>query len=178
MPESVLIAYATKHNTTKEIAEAISKTLNAAGLTAEALPAKEAGDVASYHAVIIGSPIYAGRIIKDAAIFAEKNAKDLEARTVFAFTVELGVAERSEENIKKADAALAPIRNAVSLAGVEHFAGRFDPSYFPVIGFLMKLGGKNYEDHRDWDRIREWAENIAADLGSSSPAPAEPDTAP
>ena len=172
MPESVLVAYATKHNTTKEIAEEISKMLNAAGITAVALPAKDAGDVASYRAVIIGSPIYAGRILKDATGFTEKNAKELESRPVYAFTVGLGVTERSEENLKKADAALAPIRNAVFLAGVEHFAGRFDPSYFPVIGFLMKLGGKNYEDHRNWDRIREWAGKIAADL--STPAPAAP----
>lgn len=175
MAESVLIAYATKHNTTKEIAEAISKTLNTAGLAAAALPAKDLGDVASYRAVIIGSPIYAGRILKEAVSFAEKNAKGLEDRPVYAFTVGLGVTERSEENLKKADAALAPLRNAVPLAGVEHFAGRFDPSYFTVIGFLMKLGGKKYEDHRNWERVREWAGKIAKDLASSTSAPAAPE---
>ena len=72
---TVLVVYASKHGSTAEIAEAIGSTLQDEGFDAEILPAAEAGDPASYDAVILGSAIYAGSWLKEALDYAAVHAE-------------------------------------------------------------------------------------------------------
>jgi len=51
-PGAVLVAYASKHGSTAEIAEAIGAALREAGLAAEVMPAAEARQVGAYDAVV------------------------------------------------------------------------------------------------------------------------------
>ena len=51
----ILVAYASKHGSTKGIAERIAQTLERAGLDATLKPADDAGLVDSYDALVIGS---------------------------------------------------------------------------------------------------------------------------
>jgi menaquinone-dependent protoporphyrinogen oxidase len=57
MATRVLVAYATKHGSTREIAERIGRTLPAAGLEASVVEARAVQDVTAYDAVILGSAL-------------------------------------------------------------------------------------------------------------------------
>jgi menaquinone-dependent protoporphyrinogen oxidase len=55
---SILVAYASKHGATQEIAERIAETLRATGGTVEVRPVESAGELAGYDAFVLGSAVY------------------------------------------------------------------------------------------------------------------------
>jgi menaquinone-dependent protoporphyrinogen oxidase len=57
----VLITAATRHDATREIAEAIGAGLSERGIDAETRPIDEVTDLAGYDAVVLGSAVYMGR---------------------------------------------------------------------------------------------------------------------
>ncbi|MBV8080655.1 MAG: flavodoxin, partial [Actinobacteria bacterium] len=69
MKTSVLVAYATKKGSTREVAESIATTLAAQGLVVETRPAADVGDLSPYGGVVLGSSIYTGRLHADARYF-------------------------------------------------------------------------------------------------------------
>ena len=58
---TVLVTYATKHGSTREIAEAVATTLVDRGIPTEALAIDTVADVGQYEAVVLGSAVYMGR---------------------------------------------------------------------------------------------------------------------
>jgi menaquinone-dependent protoporphyrinogen oxidase len=158
MPGKMLITYASKGGSTGEIAEAIGEAVRAAGVDADVMAVQDVSDLASYTAVVIGAPIYAGRLLKAARTFAQKHAHDLAGRRVFAFVVGMSLKEPTAENIKNADKALSVITDRVTVQEVGYFAGKFDIRNVPFIGLFSR---KEPEDARDWDAIRSWGAHIA-----------------
>ena len=53
----VLVAFATKHGSTGEIAAAIGSTLRNAGLEADVRSARDVATIAPYEAVVLGSAL-------------------------------------------------------------------------------------------------------------------------
>jgi menaquinone-dependent protoporphyrinogen oxidase len=53
----VLVAYASKHASTAEIAERTAAAMREAGYAAEARPASEVQDLSGYGAVVLGSAV-------------------------------------------------------------------------------------------------------------------------
>lgn len=60
MAMTVLVAYASKHGATQEIAGQIVQSLSAAGRDAEARSVREAAELGRYEAVVLGSATYRG----------------------------------------------------------------------------------------------------------------------
>jgi menaquinone-dependent protoporphyrinogen oxidase len=74
----VLVAYATKHGSTREVAEAVSKILRAEGVQAGLPPAHGArGPIGDRDLVVLGAPIYSGRWHRDAHRFLKRHRKEL-----------------------------------------------------------------------------------------------------
>jgi menaquinone-dependent protoporphyrinogen oxidase len=73
MESQVLVAYATKHGATAEIAERIGQVLREADLQADVLPAERVSDLTPYRAVVLGSAVYAGQWREEAATLLETN---------------------------------------------------------------------------------------------------------
>ena len=63
---AVLVAYASKHGATAEIARAIAEELRRAGSSVDCLPADEVEGVDGYEAAVIGSAVYMKRWLKPA----------------------------------------------------------------------------------------------------------------
>jgi menaquinone-dependent protoporphyrinogen oxidase len=166
MPEKILIAYASRHGATKEIAEALAGAIREAGFEADVRPAGTVADVSLYAGVVIGAPLYAGTLLKDLPKFAERHAKVLKAKPVAAFVSGSSLGEPGPDDIKNAEKALEGVRSRLPLLDVAYFGGRFDPGSIPVVGFFVRLGGKDrVKDNRDWDKIREWGRTVPATLG-------------
>ena len=86
MTERVLVAYATKLGSTAEIAAVIAEVLVAAGLEAEALPARQVRDLGPYGAVVLGSALYAAHWQRDANRFLVHHREALRERRVRLFS--------------------------------------------------------------------------------------------
>ena len=86
MEKPVLVAYATKHGATAEIAARVGAVIREAGLEVEVVPADRVRDLTSYKAVVLGSAVYIGQWRKQAAKFLTKNEKALADLPVWLFS--------------------------------------------------------------------------------------------
>jgi len=160
----VLVAYATKLGSTKEIAETMAHVLRDQGHLAVALPAREVHSLAEFDAVILGSAVYAAHWQRDARRFTERFHDDLKARPLWLFSG--GPLDR---RLAKADQPITP-QGAEITAGLgarnhRTFGGRLAPDadVDPQILQTHRMG-----DFRDWQRIVEYAYRIARYLDKMS----------
>lgn len=86
MDKKVLVAYGTKYGATAEIAVRIGEVLAASGLPVEVHLAEQAGDLAAYGAVVLGSAVYIGQWRKPAVRFLKENEQALAALPVWLFS--------------------------------------------------------------------------------------------
>ena len=70
----ILVAYASKNGSTREVAEAIARVLHANGHAVDFRSAGEVGDLKSYSGVVLGGSIYVGRWHPDALDFLKRFA--------------------------------------------------------------------------------------------------------
>ena len=73
----ILITYASKKGSTAEIAQAIGKELQAAGHTADVAEIGTVASLAGYNAVIIGGPMYMGKMVGDVGKFVKRHRNEL-----------------------------------------------------------------------------------------------------
>lgn len=166
MTERVLLAYASKHGTTREVAEAIAEVLCERGLGADVQEAKAVHDLDGYAAVVLGAPFYIGRWHKDARAFLRRLGRSPADLPVAVFA--LGPLSTKEEEFAdvraRLDKTLADVPEIAPVA-VEVFGGAVDPSalHFP-------FSHMDAADVRDWDAIRAFAERLPEALGLRVPA--------
>ncbi|WP_353810504.1 flavodoxin domain-containing protein [Agromyces sp. SYSU T00194] len=161
----VLVAYATKHHSTAEIAEAIAETLRARGHDAEAV---EAGSATAdgFDAVVLGSAVYMGRWRREARHFLSHERGRLAEVPFWVFSSG-PIGEPKADAPPEDDKWLEPakvIERAEALGVREHvvFGGRVpeDPGNF-VERSMLENTPEQFRDRRDWDEIRAWAGRIA-----------------
>lgn len=168
MAARVLVAFATKMGSTREIAEVIADTLQAAGLTATAASVRDVPDLAEYDAVVLGSALYAAHWQRDANRFVTRHRESLQARPVWLFS-----SGPLDHRLAAADLPISPnaqeITAGISPRGHRTFGGRLDtdsPGVDPQVLETHPLG-----DFRDWAVIRTWAASIAESLLAEDPGP-------
>ena len=85
--DEILIAYATKHGSTHEVAESVAAHLAQAGFEAHTLPASRVRSLDEYAAVVLGAPLYMGRLHADGRAFLRRFAKELAAKPFAVFAL-------------------------------------------------------------------------------------------
>jgi menaquinone-dependent protoporphyrinogen oxidase len=160
MAPKVLVAYASKHGTTSEVADSIAGTLQELGLAAEIKEAGRVHDIAPYDAVVVGGGLYMGKWHADARHMLKRHRQELAGKRLAVFGMgpdsldESKVAEsrRQLEHSLAATPELEPIAVAIFGGALEPESWRFPFNRLPAF------------DARDWDAIRGWAEEVAAKL--------------
>ncbi len=160
MSARVLVAYASKLGSTREIAETIAQVLRDAGHRALAVPARDVRSLDDWDAVILGSAVYAAYWQRDARAFADRFREDLKARPLWLFSG--GPLDR---RLAKADQPITP-HGAEITAGLgarahRTFGGRLSPtaSVAPQVIQTHRMG-----DFRDWQSIVGYAHGIGREL--------------
>lgn len=164
MAHQVLVAYATKHGATAEIAKKVGQVLREAGLPTDVLPAGDVGDLTSYSAVVLGSAIYIGRWRKDAVRFLKANEQALAERDVWLVssgpTGEGDPVEQVEGRLFPES--LQPIIDHIQPQGITVFHGVLDAAEMNFIErWIIKNVKAPLGDFRDWGAITSWAAAIA-----------------
>lgn len=169
---TVLVAHASKRGSTAEIAEAVAGELRAAGLEVDCRESGEVEDLDGYEAVVLGSAVYAKRWRGDARHFLRRHRKALAAMPFWVFSSG-PVGDPAEEDDKSEDW-IEPRR---TIAKVEELGARGHVVFGGAVpkepkGMVEKAMAKNipaeFQDRRDWDEIRAWAQQIGTALGGSS----------
>jgi menaquinone-dependent protoporphyrinogen oxidase len=158
----ILVAYATRYGSTQEVAESITATLREGGLEVELQPMQEVKSLDKYDAVVLGAAIYNAKWHPDAHQFLSQHQENLRQRPVAIFTLgPLSTSDAAKRNSRRQlDSELAKYPWLKPVA-VEIFAGKYDPSK-PGLGFFERL--LPARDHRNWNAIRAWANELPAQL--------------
>ena len=180
---NVLVAYASRHGSTKGIAERIADDLREVGLSAEVMPVDQVRDLDRYDAFVIGSAAYMFHWLKEATNFVKRYHSLLSQRPVWLFSSGPLGTELVDEEGRDILEATRPkefdeLSALVHPRGERVFFGAWDPDAPPVgLGErLLRLMPATRDatpagDFRDWPAIDAWATEIASHLRSTESRP-------
>ncbi|MFA9446868.1 flavodoxin domain-containing protein [Egicoccus sp. AB-alg6-2] len=158
----VLVAVASRHGATHEIAAALGERLAGHGLRVVVADAEVVDDLERYDAVVLGSAVYAGHWLESARDLVERLRDPLMQRPLWLFSSgPVGTPPKPVEE------ALEPQRLARELGARAHrvFAGRIDRDRL-TFGerALVRALRAPVGDFRNWADVASWADEIHAAL--------------
>jgi menaquinone-dependent protoporphyrinogen oxidase len=165
-----LVAFASKHGSTKEIADYIAKTLEQHQIQTDVLYVGAVMHLTDYDAVIIGSAVYAGQWRPEAAQFIKVRTDILAEKRIWLFSsgptghgnaTDLLGGFLFPENLEYHRNKINPVDTAV-------FHGNLDLTKLTLAELMIvnSYGGP-LGDYRQWDKIKAWADSIAATLAET-----------
>jgi menaquinone-dependent protoporphyrinogen oxidase len=162
---TVLVAYASKRGSTREIAETVAATLRREGMGVCLEPTGEVRSLDRYDAVVLGSAVYMERWRGDARDFLKKHRKALRQMPFWAFSSG-PVGNPADDD---ADWLQPPklVEKIEDLGGRGHvvFGGRVPTEpQGKIEKAMVEMTPKEYRDRRDWDEIRAWTKQVASAL--------------
>ena len=168
---TVLVAAASKHGATEEIAARIAADLVEHGVDVDVRRLEDVRHLGGYDAYVLGSGIYLGNWLKLARRFIDEHADQLAGRPTWLFASGSIVGDPpvgDDPNALRAGIAEGLVSRT---AAREHklFAGKLDPSQLGLMEKMAVRGAHASEgDYRDWRAIDEWATAIATELKTRS----------
>ncbi len=160
---TVLVAYASKHGSTKGIAERISAKLQQMGKATDVRSIDTVSDAGSYEAFVIGSAIYYGSWMKEATEWVHHNQTILANRPVWFFSsgplgTEVKDAEQQPKEIADFQKTIKPRDHQIFFGSLDHNNLSFTER------MVLKAVRAPEGDYRNWEAVDAWAEGIARDL--------------
>lgn len=158
----VLVAFASRHGATTDIAAAIGTALRNAGLDTDIRPVEDLESLAGYDAAILGSALYMGQWLKPARSFTARHHQRLAAMPLWLFSSgPIGDPPFPRED----SPAVEKLAADLNARGHQTFPGKLDRDQLglveeAMIAALHALPG----DFRDWPAIDAWARGIAREL--------------
>lgn len=158
----VLVTAGSKHGATAEIAEHIGGALAKHGIEVTVAQPEQATSLEDYHAVVLGSAVYAGHWQKEAIRLAERIGAADPRPLVWLFSSgPIGEPPKPEED----PVDIEVISNTTSAREHRVFAGKIDRSKLSLGERAIVTALRAPEgDYRNWEEITAWAEGIAGIL--------------
>jgi menaquinone-dependent protoporphyrinogen oxidase len=163
----ILVAYASKYGATAQIGEYIAARLNRCGFSASAQSISSVDTPSGYDACVVGSGVYAGMWLKEAADFLKKFESDLARMPVWLFSDGPTGVGNPNDLMKgwRFPADLQPVADRIQPKDIVFFHGALD---MDKLKFAEKLIVRALKapvgDFRDWSMIDTWADAIASSL--------------
>ena len=157
----VLVGYATRYGSTREVAEAIAKALSESKIEVNLQPLREVRSLEGYQAVVMGAPLFMFHWHKDALRFLSRHHKILSGLGLPLAVFALGPVhvphdeQEWQDSRSQLDKELAKFP-WLKPVDIRILGGRYDPA---TLRFPMKMfaGAEPASDIRDWKMIRDWA---------------------
>lgn len=161
LTQRILVTYATRAGSTAEIATAIGEQLSQRGFGVDLKPVKASPALNGYQAVILGSPIRAGNWLPEMVDFVKANQAALAATQVALLTVHMQNTGDDEASRTARLAYLKDVRPLLPKAQEVYFEGAMNFSRLSMMDrFISKMVKASEADHRDWAKIRAWANDF------------------
>jgi len=179
--KKVLVAYDSECGSTGGVAKAIAEEFCAMGASADVKLAGEVGDISQYGAVVVGAAIRSFKWLADARSFVADNETLLSKLPVAYFMTCIQIVEGQPAMGKGASKNETPEQKRARMLAYMDKVLEKSPSVKPVdIGVfggaldfdkltsierrMMKSMKFHAGDFRDFDKIRQWARDIAPKL--------------
>lgn len=160
---NILVCYATKHQATRGIAEAIGEALMKDGRRVDVLSIAGPINLGQYDAIIFGSAVYMGKWLPEATTFAHDAARILAEKPLWLFSS--GPVGDSTPPSPFELAEVQAFAREVGARGHRIFAGRLDPHDLSHgQRAIVKMVHAPTGDFRDWAAIGAWAQEIEREL--------------
>lgn len=158
---TVLVAFASRHGATDELAHAIGHELSHAGLSVDVRPMDEVEALDGYSSLVLGSAVYLGSWLPSARTFLERHREPIATKPTWLFS--------------SGPIAGLPAKpfDASELVAATHardhhlFGGRLDRHSLNLIERLVARAGRSNEgDYREWPIAAAWATAISRSLAA------------
>lgn len=164
----ILIAAASKHGGTAQIAERIGAIVQAAGLRTDVVLLDDDTVLPSCDALILGSGVYAGHWLGEAKRFVEHHAVQLGRTPVWLFSSG-PIGDPPKPSGDPAD--IPELLGGIVVREHRVFGGRLEKRRLGFADRAIVTALRAPEgDFRPWPEIEAWARAIAAELVASRPA--------
>jgi menaquinone-dependent protoporphyrinogen oxidase len=171
----VLIAYASKHGSTAEVAHFVAGVLREHNIEVTVNLVDELAIISGYDAYILGSPIYGGMWLSEISRFLEKFKQELAKKPVYMWIMCIRVLETNGREHALKEYVHQPTLHEIGVRDVAVFAGKLN---LDVIDWNERwtlaarydgesLPGTRNDDYRDWNAIRAWAIQVREALGQT-----------
>jgi menaquinone-dependent protoporphyrinogen oxidase len=171
---AVLVAAASEHGATAEIAAWIGADLAANGLDVDVRKLDEVEDVERYDAFVLGSAVYLGQWLKAARSFVDAHAGDLDRRPTWLFSSGPIVGDPPPPDDPRAVQPALVERLLETTHARDHkvFSGKLDENNLNRCEKIaVRCAHASEGDHRDRAAVHEWAATIAQELHQLAPEP-------
>ncbi len=159
----ILVAYASKHQSTAEIAARIAQKVRSDRWQVDLMPVSAVVNPDQYDAIVLGSAIYMGQWMNSAAEFILTHENMLTERPTWLFSsgpTGEGDAVKLVQGFTF-PVVLAGVAERIKPQDIALFHGKLDQS---ELGWGERLIVRSVRaelgDYRDWENIEEWAEAI------------------
>ncbi len=165
----VLIAYASAHGSTAEIAEFIGRALSEQGLSVTVASADTLSTVKGYDLFVLGTAIHAGTWLPAMTDFTSRFAEELAKHPVFLWVTCIRVMEQYGEEHVMEHYMVHELLRKINPRGIAAFAGKLDlqtVDWNERWTLAARYDGMTWPssfdgDFRNWEEIRAWAQRIA-----------------
>jgi menaquinone-dependent protoporphyrinogen oxidase len=163
----VLVAYASQHGSTREIASRIADVISDNGIDVALRSVDDAMSVDEFDAFVVGSAIHASHWLKQAERFVRANEQVLAKHPVWLFSS--GPIGEAADKPQPVPHEVTRFIDEFSVADHVVFGGSFDRASTDNAGWFERTVGRFIPegDFRSWPAIEAWASAIARQLNAS-----------
>ncbi|MEM9953616.1 MAG: flavodoxin domain-containing protein [Chloroflexota bacterium] len=168
---NILIAYASPHGSTAEVATFIGRVLNAYEVTVTVRHVDSVASIEGYDAFILGSAIHSSMWLPSLSRFMFRFEETLAEKSTFLFltcliTLEEGGAERAAREFiwqEAIDKLQIPNDNIKAFAGKINWAIISGDEHWIIKGTYkgQKITEITTGDYRNWQAIAKWSHDVA-----------------
>ncbi|MCJ7695566.1 MAG: flavodoxin domain-containing protein [Anaerolineaceae bacterium] len=157
----ILVAYGTAAGSTKEVAETIGEVLRNTGLDVDVCAVESIKSLAGYDSLVLGTGVRAFRLLDGTMKFLRKFKKQIREIPFTAFLVCLTMCEDTPEHRDSAMKFAKPLFKVKEPLSLGLFGGVMNPDKLTGVAKMMFQNAK-FEDGRNWDAIKAWANEVSA----------------
>jgi menaquinone-dependent protoporphyrinogen oxidase len=176
---NILVAYASAHGSTAQVANVIGQVLTARGLFATVANVTEVQNIHEYDALVLGSAIRNGAVLKEMSAFLRAFGKDLATKPIYLWVNCIRVLEQHGEGYVLDHYLDHHILNPLHVRNIAVFAGKldlestdWDECWTLAARYDGSTSASNFDgDYRDWTKIHTWAERVSLELKPAKIAP-------
>jgi len=168
MDDKILITFASRYGSTKQVAEKIAAVLQERNYSVDVIPVNKVKSLSGYSFIILGAALYIGNMLKPARHFLTRFRAELVNHKVALIALgptHLHDDEMTANDQQQLDAILAKTPWFTPVSKIV-FGGKYDPARLKFFDKLIAtlpaspLHNLPASDARDWTAITRWAQSL------------------